>query len=176
MAALLDARAIWFGVPFVLALALGVPFVVADAGRFWAAMGELAHSMQFGQGELNPENGWLHHLTQSLRYGVGLPLLLTGMAGAIALSVRQPTTAALLFAFPAAYFAVAGSFGNLFFRYMIPIVPFLVVGGGVVRDDGSPARHGSGGRRWRWSRCSSCCRLRRAWCNSIGLPARPTIA
>ncbi len=53
VAALLDARAIWFGVPFVLALALGIPFVVADADRFWAAMGELTHSMQFGQGELN---------------------------------------------------------------------------------------------------------------------------
>jgi 4-amino-4-deoxy-L-arabinose transferase-like glycosyltransferase len=128
VAALLDARAIWFGVPFVLALALGVPFVVADAARFWAAMGELANAMQFGQGEFNPENGWLHHLTHSLRYGVGLPLLLTGIAGAIALTVRQPTTAALLFAFPAAYFAVAGSFGHVFFRYMIPIVPFLVVG------------------------------------------------
>jgi 4-amino-4-deoxy-L-arabinose transferase-like glycosyltransferase len=128
VASLFDARAIWFGVPFVLALALGVPFVVADVGRFWAAMDELVRAMQFGQGELTPENGWLHHLTHSLRYGVGLPLLLTGIAGAIALTVRQPTTAALLFAFPAAYFAVAGSFGLLFFRYMIPIVPFLVVG------------------------------------------------
>ena len=126
LAALFDPRAIWFGVPFALALALGVPFVLVDADRFWAAMGDLAHSMQFGQGELNPENGWRHHLTHSLRYGVGLPLLVTGIAGAIAWSVRQPKVAALLFAFPVAYFAVAGSFGNLFFRYMIPIVPFLV--------------------------------------------------
>jgi uncharacterized membrane protein len=126
--ALLGARAIWFGVPFALGLAVGVPFIFADSSRFWAAMGDLVNSMQFGQGDLNPENGWLHHLTYSLRYGVGLPLLLTGLAGAIALSVREPRPAALLFAFPVAYFAVAGSFGNLFFRYMIPIVPFLVVG------------------------------------------------
>ena len=127
-AAWFDARLLWFGVPFVLALAVGVPFVVADADRYWAAMRELAHSMRHGQGAaVTPENGWLHHLTQSLRYGVGLPILLTGLAGAVALAVRQPRTAVLLFAFPVSYFVVAGSFGNLFFRYMIPVVPFLVL-------------------------------------------------
>jgi 4-amino-4-deoxy-L-arabinose transferase-like glycosyltransferase len=126
-AAFVDARVVWFGVPFVLALALGVPFVFADASRFWSAMAELAHSMQYGQGSLSPDNGWLHHVTHSLRYGLGLPILLTGLAGAVALAVRQPRTAALLFAFPVAYFLVAGSFRNLFFRYMIPVTPFLVL-------------------------------------------------
>jgi hypothetical protein len=126
-AALLDARLFWFGVPFVLALMVGVPFVVADTDRFWAAMRELSHSMQYGQGALSPDNGWLHHLTRSLRYSVGIPILVTGLAGAIALTVRHPRTAALLFAFPVAYFLVAGSFRNLFFRYMIPVVPFLVL-------------------------------------------------
>ena len=29
-------------------------------------------------------NGWVHHLTLSLRYGVGLPLLMLGLAGAVA--------------------------------------------------------------------------------------------
>lgn len=127
LAALLDARLIWFGAPFVLGLAVGVPFVIIDAQRFWGAMEDLAHSMRVGQGSMNPDNGWLHHLTHSLRYGLSLPLLLAGVAGAIALGLREPRRAALLFAFPIAYFAVAGSFGNLFFRYMIPMVPFLVV-------------------------------------------------
>jgi 4-amino-4-deoxy-L-arabinose transferase-like glycosyltransferase len=126
-AALRCPRAVWLGVPFVLALAAGVPFVFADVDRFWAAMRELSHSMQHGQGAVSADNGWLHHLTQSLRYGVSLPLLLTGLAGALTLSVRQPKTAALLFAFPLVYFLVAGSFRNLFFRYMIPVVPFLLV-------------------------------------------------
>jgi 4-amino-4-deoxy-L-arabinose transferase-like glycosyltransferase len=126
-AALFDARLIWFGVPFVLALAVGVPFVLADADRFLAAMGDLMHSMRSGQGASSPENGWLHHLAYSLRYGVGLPLVIAGTVGAVVFGMRQPTTAAILFAFPVAYFIVAGSFRNLFFRYMIPIVPFLVV-------------------------------------------------
>jgi 4-amino-4-deoxy-L-arabinose transferase-like glycosyltransferase len=127
VAASLDARIIWFAAPFALALAVGVPFVFTDADGFSAAMRELAHSMQYGQGSFSPDNGWLHHLTQSLRYGVGLPILLTGLAGAMALAVRQPRIAVLLFAFPVAYFLVAGSFRNLFFRYMIPVVPFLVL-------------------------------------------------
>ena len=127
VAALFDRRLLWFGVPFALAFAIGVPFVFADVGRFSGAMSDLAHSMRTGQGALTPDNGWLHHLTYSLRYGLSLPLLLAGLAGAIALAVRDPRRAALLFAFPIAYFAVAGSFRNLFFRYMIPIVPFLVV-------------------------------------------------
>ena len=127
VAALLDGRLVWFGVPFLVALAAGVPFVFSDADRFWGAMGELAHSMRVGQGSMNPDNGWVHHLTYSLRYGLSLPLLLAGVAGAIALGLREPRRAALLFAFPLVYFAVAGSFGNLFFRYMIPVVPFLTV-------------------------------------------------
>jgi uncharacterized membrane protein len=129
LAALVDVRLLWFGVPFGLALAAGVPFVFADGDRFWGAMQELAHSMRFGQGNLTPDNGWLHHLTQSLRYGLSLPLLFVGLAGAVALMVSDPRRAALLFAFPIVYYAVAGSFGNLFFRYMIPVVPFVVVAG-----------------------------------------------
>jgi hypothetical protein len=127
LAALVDNRLLWFMLPFVGALGLGVPFVIADVERFWAAMRELSQSMQYGQGSLTPENGWLHHLSYSLRYGVSLPLLLVGAAGIIVLSVRQPRLGVLLFAFPAVYFAVAGSLGNLFFRYMIPVTPFLVL-------------------------------------------------
>ena len=127
LAALLDARLAWLGVPFALALATGIPFVFTDADRFWGAMQALAHSMRVGQGSMNPENGWVHHFTHSLRYGLTLPLLFAGLAGAVALAVREPIRAALLFAFPIVYFGVAGSFGNLFFRYMIPVVPFFVV-------------------------------------------------
>ena len=127
LAAAVDSRPLWFTVPFAAALGAGVPFVIADVDRFWAAMRELSHSMQYGQGSLTPENGWLHHLTYSLRYGVSLPLLIAGAAGILMLFLRQPRLAILLFAFPAVYFAVAGSFGNLFFRYMIPIAPFLAV-------------------------------------------------
>jgi hypothetical protein len=127
LAAMVDNRLLWFTVPFAAALGLSVPFVFADVERFWASMRELSHSMQHGQGTFTPENGWLHHVTHSLRYGMSLPLLVTGGAGVLVLFFRQPRLAILLFAFSAVYFAVAGSLGNLFFRYMIPVTPFLAV-------------------------------------------------
>jgi 4-amino-4-deoxy-L-arabinose transferase-like glycosyltransferase len=127
LTAALDGRIVWFGVPFLTAFLLGVPFVIADFDRFWSAMGELAHSMRSGPGPVLQENGWLHHLTYSLRYGIGLPLLVAGLAGCVAFALREPRTAAIVLSFPLAYFVVAGSFRYLFFRYVIPIVPFLIV-------------------------------------------------
>ena len=102
-------------------------------------MGDLAHAMQFGQGELYPENGWLHHLTHSLRYGVGLPLLLTGIAGAVVLAVRQPTTAALLFAFPVGVFHCRGQLRQRVLPLHDSDRSFFRRRGGVARDDGSGA-------------------------------------
>jgi hypothetical protein len=40
---------------------------------------------------------------------------------------RQPRRALVFVAFPVAYFAVAGSLRNLYFRYVIPLVPFVCV-------------------------------------------------
>jgi 4-amino-4-deoxy-L-arabinose transferase-like glycosyltransferase len=127
LAAIVDSRLLWFTLPFAVALGVSVPFVIADVDRFWDAMRELSRSMQYGQGAFTPENGWLHHVTHSLRYGMSLPLLVAGAAGCLMLFFRQPRLAVLLFAYPAAYFVVAGSFGNLFFRYMIPVAPFLAI-------------------------------------------------
>ena len=46
-------------------------------------------------------------------------------AGVIALFWLEPRTAAVLLSFPIAYYMVAGSVRLLFFRYAMPIVPFL---------------------------------------------------
>ena len=61
--------------------AIGVPFVFIDAADF---SGRDAATWRtrcgIGQGSMNPDNGWVHHLTYSLRYGLGLPLLVAGLA------------------------------------------------------------------------------------------------
>jgi hypothetical protein len=67
----------------------------------------------------------MHHLQFSLRYGLGLPLLVAGLAGAAAMLILEPVIGVLLLSFPVAYYAAAGSIRNLFFRYAIPVVPFL---------------------------------------------------
>jgi hypothetical protein len=123
--AALDSRLVLFGIAFVAAFAIGVPFVLLDRDRFMTAMEALRGSMATGTPGIGIGNGWLHHLQFSLRYGLGLPLLVAGVAGAAAILIFEPAIGVLLLSFPIAYYAAAGSIRNLFFRYAIPVVPFL---------------------------------------------------
>jgi hypothetical protein len=123
----LDTGILYFSLPFALAFAIGVPFVVLDRGPFLDAMHELAHALRVGDVRMDLGNGWLYHLTFSLRYGMGIPLLVTGLVGAAVLLWREPRTGVLLLSFPLAYYIVAGSIRLLFVRYAMPIVPFLCV-------------------------------------------------
>ncbi len=78
-AAWLDPRIAIFGGAFLVAFAIGVPFVVVDQARFLDAMRELAHALRTGDVNLETSNGWWHHLVFSLRYGMGLPMLTAGI-------------------------------------------------------------------------------------------------
>lgn len=119
---------LYFGVAFGLAFVIvGVPFIIADRAPFLAAMRELAHALTVGDVRLEQSNGWLYHLSNSLRYGIGLPLLAAGIAGAAALLWFERRVALLFLSFPIAYYLVAGGFRLLFFRYTLPVVPFLCV-------------------------------------------------
>ncbi|HEX7942988.1 MAG TPA: glycosyltransferase family 39 protein, partial [Gemmatimonadaceae bacterium] len=116
-----DPRLLAYGVPFLAAFAVGVPFILLDYGNFARAMHELQSSMLEGDPRLGLANGWIHHLVNSMRYGLGLPFLLAGVGGAVLLGARVPGVAILLLAFPVAYYSVAGGLRNLFFRYTIPL-------------------------------------------------------
>ena len=76
--------------------------------------------------------GWRHHALVNLPLGVGWTLLATGVAGIVWSVVRKPRQAAMIFAFPLIYYAVAGRGQTVFFRYMVPIVPFLCLGAAAV--------------------------------------------
>jgi hypothetical protein len=122
-----DPGILYFSFPFVFAFALGVPFVVLDRAPFLDAMHELTHALRVGDVRMDLGNGWLYHLTFSLRYGMGVPLLVAGLAGAGLLLWMEPRTGLLLLSFPIAYYVVAGGIRLLFVRYAMPIVPFLCV-------------------------------------------------
>jgi 4-amino-4-deoxy-L-arabinose transferase-like glycosyltransferase len=124
--AMLDPRLLLFAIPFLAALAIGAPFLFLDSDKFLGQMRLLGGTMQGAGGYgAGLGHGWIHHLQYSLRYGMGLPLLAAGLAGTIVLFVREPRAAVLLMSFPIAYYAAAGSVRLLFFRYAIPVVPFL---------------------------------------------------
>ncbi len=122
-----DGRMFWFGLPCAAAFMIGVPFLIFDYADFRAAMVLLDESMRGGTGTVSSTlgNGWLHHLRYSLYGGVGAPLLIASVVGAIWMVRRRTGLALVLLAFPVIYFVVIGSVRNLFFRYAIPIVPFL---------------------------------------------------
>jgi hypothetical protein len=122
-----DPRLLLFGIPFLAGFLIGAPFLLFDLDGFLQAMAVLRRSMEDGLGEGNLSPGWIHHLQYSLRYGLGLPLLVAGIAGMAVIVAQQPAIAMLLFSFPIAYYAVAGSAKNQFFRYAIPLVPFLCI-------------------------------------------------
>jgi hypothetical protein len=76
--------------------------------------------------------GWSHHLTSTLRYGVGLPILVAGLFGFLLLLYRDRRKGALVALFPVAYYLVLGSGYTVFARYMLPVVPFLCLAAGYA--------------------------------------------
>jgi len=71
--------------------------------------------------------GWSYHLLRSLPAAVGCPLFLAGLIGFVPMATRQPRAAAIVGAFCAAEYVSLGPGHTVFFRYVLPVVPFLCV-------------------------------------------------
>lgn len=127
-----DTRTLLLGVPCLLAFLTGIPFVFYDYEGFRVAMDLLAGSMATGSPELGLDSGWAHHFKLSLRHGIGMPLLAAGLGGAVLLLVRDVRRGVLFLAFPMVYYVIAGQSLNQFFRYVLPVVPFLCVTAGLL--------------------------------------------
>ncbi len=126
-----DWRVPVFVAAMALAFLAGTPYAILDPVSFWRDVtGEAAH-LSAGHSVLLGV-GWIYHARVTLRYGLTLPLLFGGVAGAVLLSFRRPRSAALLLAFPVVYYAVAGRGYTVFARYMIPVVPFLCITAGCL--------------------------------------------
>jgi 4-amino-4-deoxy-L-arabinose transferase-like glycosyltransferase len=108
------------GVAFVA----GTPYAVLDWQAFAAALESVAAHLRAGHAALAGP-GWVVHLSTSLRYGLGLPLLVTGVAGLVLSVWRDRGSGLLLALFPVAYYVLIGSGQTAFARYIIPVVPFL---------------------------------------------------
>jgi 4-amino-4-deoxy-L-arabinose transferase-like glycosyltransferase len=124
------ARRVWhYGRAGTLAFVLAAPFVFLEYPQFREAMALLQSSMASGMTR-DIDNGWTYHVMTSLRWGVGWPLLATGVSGLLGMLIADTRRGAMVAAFPVLMFAVAGSSRNVFVRYMLPVVPFLCIGAG----------------------------------------------
>ena len=120
-------------VTVVAAFIAGSPYCVIEFQQFQTAMqGVMAHLSQ-GHG-VDLGRGWVVHLTSSLQYGLGEPLLAAGLAGLLLTIVINPRIGILVALFPVTYYLVIGSGYTVFARYILPVVPFLCLAAALAVD------------------------------------------
>ena len=114
-----------FAAVTAVAAALGTPYALLDFNSFAADV--LSEREHFASGHgLDLGRGWTYHATTTLPAALGWPLYAAALAGCVAL-LRAGGAPAMLVAAALFYYAVAGAGKTVFFRYMLPLVPFLCV-------------------------------------------------
>ncbi len=122
-------KLVLFGAVMIAAFLAASPYSVLDYREFVRAVTYESGHLAAGHGAM-VGRGWLVHVTSSLRYGLGLPLLAAALAGLVLLAWQQPRKAVLVAIFPVAYYLVIGSGFTVFARYILPVVPFLCLTAG----------------------------------------------
>ena len=108
----------------IVAFFVGTPYALIDRPAFFAALESITAHLRGGHAAFAGP-GWVVHATSSLRYGVGVPILIAGALGFLVLAVRDRRLGVLFLIFPAVYYAFIGAGETAFARYIIPVVPFL---------------------------------------------------
>ena len=147
-------RATLFVVIAVLAFGLTSPYCFIEFERWIAALRAISAHLADGHGAM-VGRGWMVHLTSSLRHGLGLPLLVAGLAGLLMLAWKQPGKGIVVALFPLTYWAVIGSGYTAFARYIMPAVPFLCLTAAYVVTEASRTMTALSGRP-NWSHATTC--------------------
>ncbi|MSQ01551.1 MAG: phospholipid carrier-dependent glycosyltransferase [Myxococcales bacterium] len=112
---------------------LGTPYALLDAEQFVTdfryEMGHLAEGHYVDVGR-----GWVHHATATLPDAVGWPLYVLGASAILMSFFANFRLALVIFSFPLVYFVAIGRGQTAFYRYMLPVVPFLCIGAGAFFD------------------------------------------
>jgi 4-amino-4-deoxy-L-arabinose transferase-like glycosyltransferase len=122
-----------------LAFLIGCPGPILNWDAFWngtypgsGVYYEIFQHARTGHGDLFIDTGpgWWYHLVISLRYGLGLPLLLLALTGLIAACLRRTRQDWVLLSFFLLYYILTGFSAVRFARYMLPLFPVLCVWAG----------------------------------------------
>lgn len=115
-----------FGATFALGFFGSSPYILVEWQRFVRDVAAQTTTLAQGHG-LRLSRGWWHHASITLPAALGWPLYLAGVGGALLLLLTRLRQAAVVLAFPLAYYVVSGSGYRVFARDMIPIIPFLCI-------------------------------------------------
>jgi hypothetical protein len=109
-----------------IAFLCGTPYAILDAAHFVDGFHVGFSHLMGGQG-IALGRGWIYHLTFSLWYGLGAPLLVAGLVGTALMWVTSWQKAVLISTFPLLYYVAVGRGYTVFVRDITPVVPFLCV-------------------------------------------------
>jgi hypothetical protein len=113
-----------FCVVAVAAFLIGTPYAAIDWPAWVRGLRNITEHLSAGHA-VREGPAWRIHLASSLWYGLGWPMLITGVMGLIVYAWRDRRAGLLFTIFPVLYFALIGSGQTAFARYIIPVVPFL---------------------------------------------------
>jgi len=108
------------------AFVLTSPYALLDWERSTLHFRAQMSSLSGGHG-LDLGIGAVYHLRHSLPQGLGWPVFLAAIGGALLALRKQPARAIVLLAFPLLFYASTATSRTVFLRYMIPLLPFACV-------------------------------------------------
>ena len=141
------------GLVSFVAFAVTSPFVLLDFEDFWQAVVTEQGNMVTGVADFpftrqyRGTPAYLYFIQQQVRWGMGWPLGLLALAGLVWVLVRALLRRAgvgewVILSWVIPYFGLTGLFLAKFMRYMVPVVPLLVLfGAGLVASLVSAGRH-----------------------------------
>lgn len=113
----------------VVGFFLGCPGALLEWQKFTSDFAYELHKSGEGMGLLFADtgSGWWYHLSVSLRFCLGLPLLLLSLAGVVFALTRRTQQDGYLLAFLLPYYLVIGWAQVRFLRYVFPLTTVLAV-------------------------------------------------
>ena len=116
----------WLLFWFLAAFAAGAVFVILNPYAIFDHaffVKELAEQSAANSGGLP----WLHHLTYSLAGALGWPMLVLALLGAFRALLSKDVRSQAIAVFVMGYYAVLYRFGQPYDRYVLPLIPFMVI-------------------------------------------------